>query len=1440
MSEQPGTAERRGHRWRRRLRRFFLRHLPLSIAGLVILTILAATAGYFYASSARFENTVREQLAASLERLTGGQVEIAGFHWRLLDLEADARGLVIHGREAPGEAPYARIGHLRVRLSIFGFLSPRILLSDLEIDQPAMHLIVYPDGSTNQPHPRRRRTGKPALDRLFDLEAGHVVITSAVVDYENRAASFDFQDRFAPLDLAADHVALRMSYVPAAAGGRESYRIEAGAGDVELERGVPHAPPPVRGRLSATLDLTRNAASLRSLRLTAESGGQSHSLQIAGALEDFAHPHWQAAASGELDMRLLEPVTGYPYAPEGIARIDLAAAGQGGQFRVDGGVHVQDGAYVGTGVAARRVNLDARVHADPSELAISQIVARLGQGGRIEGSIALTHWLPPLAGAAVVGPAPATRMTKERIPVVVRAADTTIPVDGKVTAQFKGVALNTILDMVSEPPYQRLGVDAQIDGSATATWSKGDDRTVVVSATLGLSPSAAPAAGEAPTRGVVDASYTQRDGSVQVRKLEIETPDSQFAATGTLGAYPLNGPTSLAVNFHSKNLGDFDAVLRSLGLKRGGKSGVAALPAKMEGQADFHGAWTGSLVRPHLTGSLQATQVTLELPPAAGSSQPRLIALYSAQARGSYSPARISIDHGLLVHGGARLTVRGTLDAAPDLPADPTDDPRAEPRAPPRVEAPVEGTATGDSATGDLEFNGNSMLHVMVQAAQLGVGALQPFFRDKLPARGALTAQVHADGPLHAPSASGWLELEGGSLFGEPVTRARAQGTLTNGALHVASVNLSAAGGTVTGAGNYEFASRRFQISAQGTGIQLAQIGWIERHQLAAVGTLALSVSGSGTFDNPRLEGHAELSSLTLGGEPLGRVEVAAHTTGRALDYELTTRLEGAALTLDGETALSGDYATQNRLDFSEFDIDALFKVAHVESVNGQSALAGTVTVAGPLAHPDELHGEARLEELAVTVEGVHLASQGGAHATLADSTISLDPVHVTGENTDLRAQGRLALKGAQRLDFAASGSINMKLAETLDPDLTASGVTTFQVEAHGPMRDPGLRGRIEVENGSLSLEDLPNGLSQLHGTLEFNKDRLEVRSLTAMTGGGLLSVGGFLAYQHGVYADLTVTGKGVRIRYPQGISSLADASLRLEGTEPNLLLSGNVLITRFTASPDLDLASLAAQTNTSGESLAPPDAPSNHVRLDVHLASSPQLNFQNAFAKLAGDVDLHVRGTLASPSILGQVSITEGNAIIAGTRYELQRGQITFTNPVRIEPVIDLTATAHVEDYDITLGLHGSPEKMSVTYRSDPPLPETDVVSLLALGHTEDQERLYTQQQEQELSNPSTDALLGGALNATVSSRVQKLFGAGSVKVDPDYLGAFGNSTSRITVQEQVGRNLTLTYATDVNTTGQQLLQAEIAVNRHVSVVVARDEAGVFSMVIKATRRYR
>lgn len=1400
-----------------RLRRFFLRHLPLAATGAAILLALLAVGLYFAASSTAFENAVRKRLIASIQEMTGGRAEIASFHWDLLHLEAEADGVTIHGLEDPGEAPYAVIERLRVVFSLRNFISPSIRLRSLEVDRPSMHFIVYPDGSTNQPHPRRPQSSSELnVDKLFEFHAGRIVVEQGSLRYDCRAASFDYQERYLPLDFAADDASLMMRYVPRTFRAPAFYRIEAGVTDLNLARSVPRRNLEVHGAIQATLDLERTRMHLRSLQIVAEpSGGASRTLEITGDLTDFTHPRWNAQLTGDLDMRLIDPITGYPDAPEGLARLNLAASGEQASFRIDGSVHIDGGAYIGEGVTAQGITLDTHVHADQNELLLTQIVARLRQGGQINGSIALTPWLPmaPLAHQQATMEAAASPANRN---VLVRAPDWIIPVNGKVSAEFNDVALDTVLDMVSPRAYRRLGLDARLNGTALALWTRGDAHSVTVGAQLALSPSRQTPAGEAPATGAIDATYSHRSGSVDVRKLELHLPATDLEAHGLLGAYPIASSSALSLDFHSRSLAELDTALRSLGYRHNGRSGSAALPVSLGGSADFEGTWGGSLAHPHIAGTMEASQLALEMPSIPGSpDSQKFLRFDSVAVVGSCSPSQIAIHHGQLVRGKTRVVLSGTLDAAPA-------------RLP--------------------QFDMNSVLHAHIDASNLEIADLQPFLaaigRPTLPLSGSFNASIEADGPVQTLAASGTAEMEQGNFHGESISNLHVQGSFAGRALRISSASFKDAGGSISGSGSYDFAAKRFQLAARAEDIDIADLAPIRDRGLDASGRLALAVTGSGTWngrpENLQIEGRATLSSLTFDGERFGAFQATAHSAGHLLEYSATTDLQNASLNFHGQTELRGDYATQVQLEFSRLDLGTVMRMAHMGAFKGQSEFAGVVSVNGPLAHPERMQGEARLRELGLSVSGVEFKSEGGLHAVLANGNIRLDTLHITGKDTDLYISGNLALEGARQLDLAAHGAVNLKLAETIDSDLTASGSTTFQVETHGPLAHPNFQGRIDFENAALSLEDLPNGLSQLHGTLVFNQNRLEVQSLTAMSGGGLLSVGGYLAYQHGIYANLSVTGKQVHIRYPEGVSSLADATLNLRGPQDHLLLSGDILITRFSVSPDLDLAALAVQSGNAVQTIAPPESPSNHLRLDVHIVSSPQLSFQNAFAKLAGNVDLRLRGTLATPSLQGRVTITEGSALIAGTRYDLERGDIAFTNPLRIEPVLDLSATAHVEDYDISLGLHGTPQKLSVSYRSDPPLPEADVISLLALGHTASQQRLYTQQQqEQTLANP-TDALLGEALNATVSNRVQKLFGAGSVKVDPNYLGAFGNSTSRITVQEQVGRVVTLTFATDVDTASEQLLQAEVAINRHVSLVVARDESGVFSIVIKATRRYR
>ena len=121
---------------------------------LVLLLVLVIAGLLFYASTPHFANIVRQKVVTVLEDATGGRVEIQSLRWNLRHLAVEVDGLTIHGLEGRGELPYAHVDRLYARAKILSFVDARLGLDFLEVDRPAIHLIIYPDGHTNQPAPK--------------------------------------------------------------------------------------------------------------------------------------------------------------------------------------------------------------------------------------------------------------------------------------------------------------------------------------------------------------------------------------------------------------------------------------------------------------------------------------------------------------------------------------------------------------------------------------------------------------------------------------------------------------------------------------------------------------------------------------------------------------------------------------------------------------------------------------------------------------------------------------------------------------------------------------------------------------------------------------------------------------------------------------------------------------------------------------------------------------------------------------------------------------------------------------------------------------------------------------------------------------------------------------------------------------------------------------
>jgi len=112
-------------------------------------------------------------------------------------------------------------------------------------------------------------------------------------------------------------------------------------------------------------------------------------------------------------------------------------------------------------------------------------------------------------------------------------------------------------------------------------------------------------------------------------------------------------------------------------------------------------------------------------------------------------------------------------------------------------------------------------------------------------------------------------------------------------------------------------------------------------------------------------------------------------------------------------------------------------------------------------------------------------------------------------------------------------------------------------------------------------------------------------------------------------------------------------------------------------------------------------------------------------------------------------------------------------------------------------------------------------------------------QQADTMYTRSTSNAILSEALSDTSSNRLEKIFGVSRVKIDPQAGGAENNSSgTRVTIEQQVSNNLTLTYITNVSQTSQQIIQAEYYVTRNISVIALRDQNGVVSVDLSIRRR--
>lgn len=1108
------------------------------------------------------------------------------------------------------------------------------------------------------------------------------------------------------------------------------------------------------------------------------NSGHSH-LEARGSISNFLQPRIEASYTGALDLGEAAAIARRHEVRAGLLDLNGKGSWSVEKFSSEGKAQLKNFEYRDAQVSVRDASLSSDFSISEREIRLSRAQGRL-LGGSVSGDAEVTNWL---AFAEPVRPAKGVK-EKGKKPEEQR---------GIVRIRVKDVSAGAIATAISTPqnPLDRLNLAGTAEGTIEARWTGSPSRSDVEFG-LNLTPPANPQPRQLPLTASARGIYHASSDELELTQFDASTHATQIHANGKLAA-----AGSLQLSASTSNLDELQPFIAAV-------HGPTRLPVILHGSARFAGSASGKPSAASLAGRLQLQDFDTLLP-ATDRTPGQPLHWDSFAADVQLSQHNIALRHATAVHDDT--VAHFDLSAA----------------------------LSRGSFNADDTFTANLNL----QNADLA--EVESLLGYQYPVSGRMNLTAQAGGTRENPHGDGHVQLTGAVVDGEPLQQFDSDLRWADGEASLNNLHVSYYDAAATGGAAYNPATRTYRFNLTGKNFDLARIPKLQTSRIPVEGRVDFTAQGSGTAEVPAINAKILIRDLTLDHERAGGLTIDATTERETVHFRAASDFEHASLNLEGSVRPREDYFADLNVHFSHLDLDSVLREYLHGRVAGHSGITGQLQLRGSLRRPRELNIVAQLDGIDMNIDEVKLNNQGPIRLTMGQQTLRLEQMHIVGENTDFSAHGTASLAGDHELDLAADGHLNLQLIQTLNPDFTSSGMVDVAMTVSGAASDPILQGKVNVSHGSIAYLDLPSGLSDMNGSLVFNKNQLQIENLTAHSGGGTLTLTGEAStYQGQLNFDFSAKAQDVRLRYPAGVSSTANADVRFFGTREASTLSGDVMITKLAITPGFDFAAYAASSQQSVV-VPPATSPLYRVKLDVHVTTAPDLQMQTAIARLSGDADLRLRGTAAKPALLGRVEVLEGDISFNGSRYRLERGEVLFQSPVSIRPVLDLQATTRVRDYDITVSVNGDTSKpLSVKYRSDPPLPEADIVALLAVGQTREQSAQLAQSGNSSFSETASNLILSEALNATVSNRVQKLFGVSKIKIDPQGLSTETNPTRgpQVTIEQQISNMFTLTYSQNVSQASQQIIQGEYYIKRNVSIVGTRDQNGVVSFDVKIRQR--
>ena len=428
----------------------------------------------------------------------------------------------------------------------------------------------------------------------------------------------------------------------------------------------------------------------------------------------------------------------------------------------------------------------------------------------------------------------------------------------------------------------------------------------------------------------------------------------------------------------------------------------------------------------------------------------------------------------------------------------------------------------------------------------------------------------------------------------------------------------------------------------------------------------------------------------------------------------------------------------------------------------------------GGTAATPEMSGHVQFTNGAFTVAPAGVAYKAlNGRVDLRPGRAVIDKLSVSDEH-----DRTMALSGELGLQGRTLGALKLKVTsnkfEVLHNDIGRVTLNS-DVDVTGEMRAPQVQGQVAVNTATINIDRV----LELATTSAYATKPESTGVATGETTGGGQPVTGAT----GASAPVGTAGRGQTNpagapTAPQpaggaaggGATANAAASTtrpagvaRAQGAQPTGSVFDAALINVTVTVPD-DLV-------LNGKDIQPGNTP---------------IGLGNVNAMLGGNLRVSKRPNLPV-RLIGQVNTVRGTYEFQGRRFDIQRGGLVrFDGIVPVNPSLDVSATRLISGVEARVHVGGTMRKPELTLTSNPPLEQSDILSLIIFNAPANS----LGEGEQVSLAQRASAIATGFVAGKLADSIGKALNLDVFEIQTEATPGGGQGAT-VTVGEQVGRNL-------------------------------------------------